>query len=108
MCILTFFSKGDAVDLLEISHLTVRMGNTVVLDDLSLSLKARQSYVLFGPNGSGKTTIINAIMAFCLLGTYRERFYLMEKTLLEKVWMNDPRWVCLWVFRIRSRLQESN
>ena len=56
------------MDLLEISHLTVRMGNTVVLDDLSLSLKARQSYVLFGPNGSGKTTIINAIMGLLPFG----------------------------------------
>jgi Fe-S cluster assembly ATP-binding protein len=38
------------------------MGSRVILDDLNLSLEAGQSYVLFGPNGSGKTTIINAIM----------------------------------------------
>jgi len=50
------------VSILEIRHLTVRMGSRLVLDDLSLSLEDGQSYVLFGPNGSGKTTIINAIM----------------------------------------------
>jgi Fe-S cluster assembly ATP-binding protein len=50
------------VDILEIRHLTVRMGSRAILDDLSLTLKAGQVYVLFGPNGSGKTTVINAIM----------------------------------------------
>jgi Fe-S cluster assembly ATP-binding protein len=48
--------------ILEVEDLTVKIGNKVILEDISFSLKGNESYILFGPNGSGKTTLINAIM----------------------------------------------
>lgn len=47
---------------LEISALTVSLGQSEVIDDLSCTI-ARGAFVgLIGPNGSGKTTLIRAVM----------------------------------------------
>jgi len=48
--------------MLEISDLTVKVEDKVILDGITLNLKEGESYIMFGPNGSGKTTLINAIM----------------------------------------------
>lgn len=39
----------------------VKIGEKWILKDIDFRLKRSQVYVLFGPNGSGKTTIISAI-----------------------------------------------
>ncbi len=46
---------------LEISHLTVLLGNKVILEDLSLSLAEGQIAALLGPSGCGKTTLLRSI-----------------------------------------------
>ncbi len=49
-------------NILDVRNLKVKVENKVVLDGINLSLKSKESHILFGPNGSGKTTLINAIM----------------------------------------------
>lgn len=46
---------------LEIKDLSIKFGGVTALDNVSLSLGDREFLGLMGPNGSGKTTIINCI-----------------------------------------------
>jgi ABC-2 type transport system ATP-binding protein len=47
---------------LDLSGLTVRYGDTLAVDDLSLTIPAGQTVALLGPNGAGKSTIVNAVL----------------------------------------------
>lgn len=49
---------------LKISNLTVAYGETVILDDISFTIKDGQIIGLVAPNGTGKTTLFNAVMRF--------------------------------------------
>ena len=49
---------------LSIAGLTVRLGPTVALDDLSLEIRRDELFVLLGASGSGKTTLLRAIGGF--------------------------------------------
>jgi Fe-S cluster assembly ATP-binding protein len=48
--------------ILEIKNLKVKVGNGIVLDGVSLSLKRGEVHAIFGPNGSGKTSLISSII----------------------------------------------
>lgn len=52
--------------LLEVSHLGMRFGGFVALDDVSINVGRGTSTAIVGPNGAGKTTLLN-----CLCGMYR-------------------------------------
>jgi ABC-2 type transport system ATP-binding protein len=47
--------------MLTIQHLQKTYGQTVILNDVSLSIATGQIYGLLGPNGAGKTTTINIL-----------------------------------------------
>jgi thiamine transport system ATP-binding protein len=47
--------------VLEISGLTVAYGDDVVLEDLSLEVRAHQILAVHGPSGCGKSTLLGAI-----------------------------------------------
>src|SRR5271170_5209534 len=47
---------------LEITHITKRYGDNLVLDNISLSLKPHELFGLIGLNGVGKTTLIKNIL----------------------------------------------
>jgi sulfate-transporting ATPase len=49
---------------LRVDNLSVRFGGTVALDDLTLHVLPGEVVGLIGPNGSGKTTAIDAITGF--------------------------------------------
>ena len=49
------------IPVLEISGLTRRFGGIVAVNDASFSMAAGEIVGLLGPNGSGKTTVINMI-----------------------------------------------
>lgn len=51
---------------LSVTGLTVRYGGVVAVDDLSFDLAAGESIAVVGPNGSGKTTVLD-----CLCGLRR-------------------------------------
>jgi zinc transport system ATP-binding protein len=47
---------------LEVEHLSVAFGDTVVLDDLSFAVEAGTCLAVIGPNGSGKTVLLKALI----------------------------------------------
>ncbi|MCC7203871.1 MAG: ATP-binding cassette domain-containing protein [Phycisphaeraceae bacterium] len=44
------------------SHLTIRRGDTLILDDLSCTIPRGSCTVILGPNGCGKTTLTRAMI----------------------------------------------
>ena len=51
--------------LIEFQRVTVRRGETVALDDISLQIGAGEHVAIIGPNGCGKSTFIKAITREC-------------------------------------------
>lgn len=49
--------------MIKITNLVKRYGDLVALDHLNLEIKEGEIYGLLGPNGSGKTTAINCMLA---------------------------------------------
>ena len=51
------------MSMIEIRNLVKRYKDTVALDHLNLDIKEGEIFGLLGPNGSGKTTVINCLLA---------------------------------------------
>lgn len=49
--------------MVTITNLVKRYGDLVALDHLNLEIEEGEIYGLLGPNGSGKTTAINCMLA---------------------------------------------
>ena len=47
--------------LLEIEDLSVSIGSKQVLNNFNLRINSGETHALFGPNGTGKTTLLNVI-----------------------------------------------
>jgi heme exporter protein A len=50
-----------ATPAIELAGLTRRYGERVALDELTLTLEAGRTLVVFGPNGAGKTTLLRVL-----------------------------------------------
>jgi len=53
--------EGDT--MISVKNLVKRYGDLVALDHLNLDIREGEIFGLLGPNGSGKTTAINCILA---------------------------------------------
>ena len=51
------------MSMIEIRNLVKRYKDTVALDHLNLDIEEGDIFGLLGPNGSGKTTVINCLLA---------------------------------------------
>ena len=50
--------------MLHIEGLEVRLGEKMILKHIDLEIKPGETHVLFGPNGSGKTSLLMTIMGY--------------------------------------------
>ncbi|WP_425060521.1 putative ABC transporter ATP-binding protein [Sporomusa carbonis] len=50
--------------MLKLENLSVAVNDRQILHDVNLHIKPGEVHVLFGPNGTGKSTLIGAIMGF--------------------------------------------
>ena len=46
---------------IKLEHLTKRFGDTIAVNDLSITLESGKLIALLGPSGCGKTTTLNMI-----------------------------------------------
>lgn len=60
-----------AAPLLIVENLTVRLGQRLVLEDVELKIFEGEQIRITGPNGTGKSTLLNAIMGVVPVATGR-------------------------------------
>ncbi len=60
--------------MLEINHLSVSYGETLILRDVSMEVRAGEMVCLMGRNGVGKTTLLKCIMGLLRAGAGRVSF----------------------------------
>ncbi len=50
--------------MLEIKNLSVAIGKKIVLKNINLEIPNGETHILFGPNGSGKTSLVMTIVGY--------------------------------------------
>ena len=54
----------DRIKALELNNISVSLGGTAIVHDISLQLETGDIGCLLGPSGCGKTTLLRAIAGF--------------------------------------------
>jgi Fe-S cluster assembly ATP-binding protein len=50
--------------MLQIEELKVEVGNKTILKNVNMEIPKGETHILFGPNGSGKTSLMMTLMGF--------------------------------------------
>jgi len=61
--------------VLETENLTVVLGDTVILEGITLAVEEGEVVALIGPNGAGKTTLLKAVLGLAPLRTGTVRLF---------------------------------
>ena len=72
------------MSILNVSGLSVHRGRTVILDNLNWRVEPRQHWIVLGPNGSGKTSLLSALTGY--LTPSAGTIQLFDKTFGETDW----------------------
>jgi zinc transport system ATP-binding protein len=64
-----------AEKILEVENVTVKFGTSVILDDVSIDVQKGDVLGIVGPNGGGKTTLLNAILGNARLTSGNVRLF---------------------------------
>ena len=72
------------MNLLDIQNLTIRFGQSVVVQDLSLSIARGEKFALVGESGSGKTVSALAAMRLSQDAQYEGRILFEGQDILQK------------------------
>ncbi|HEX8294738.1 MAG TPA: ABC transporter ATP-binding protein [Chthoniobacteraceae bacterium] len=56
--------RKAAPPILSVQDLTIRRGDTVILDGVSWSVQRREHWAILGANGSGKTSLLSALTGY--------------------------------------------
>lgn len=59
-------TRYRAPAILKVESLSVRRGDTVILDKVSWEIRPRQHWVILGANGSGKTSLLSALTGYLM------------------------------------------
>lgn len=55
--------------LLELKEVSIALGGTEIVRDVSFNVAANQIVTLIGPNGAGKTTLVRAVLGLCAISS---------------------------------------
>ncbi len=55
------FAEAGCMPVIEVQHLHKRYGETVAVDDVSITVERGEIFGIVGPNGAGKTTTVESI-----------------------------------------------
>lgn len=69
---------SQSAGLIDMQAVTVRYGDTIVLDRFTWSVRAGEHWAVTGPNGAGKSTVLKLITGECLQ-VYANRILLFGK-----------------------------
>jgi iron complex transport system ATP-binding protein len=58
--------RPSLAHVLRVSNLSVRRGSTIILNGVSWSIAPGQHWVILGPNGSGKTSLLSALTGYLM------------------------------------------
>jgi zinc transport system ATP-binding protein len=70
-------TPGTATPVIQVEHLSVHRTGRTVLHDVSFQIEERELVGLIGPNGGGKTTLLQTLLG--VLGPYEGRVHILGR-----------------------------
>ncbi|HKS38689.1 MAG TPA: ATP-binding cassette domain-containing protein [Verrucomicrobiae bacterium] len=97
--------KRQQKPVLEISSLSVRRGNTTILDRVSWRVERGQHWVILGANGSGKTSLLSALTGY--LTPTRGKISVLGRAYGESDWRELRKRIGIVSSSVRQMMAES-